>query len=402
MKTTSSRTGYVFCLPWYLTDLGGVNQAVQNLYNEVTREGKYQPLVLINDFSRSKPCITETSGRETICFQIKAPWGNRRPLRCLAAFLFSLPLTLARLYGIVKKYNISVINVHYPGLSALNFILLRIIFRRKQILILSFHGLDATAAVKSKGLERLVWRVILKGADRIILCSEALKDRLLALVPERADLMTTVHNGIDFMRSSIEIDREQFPSELENRRYILNVGTFEEKKGQDILIAAFRCVAAQEPDIALVLIGCTGELSEKIGQMVAMFGLQDRVFVYENVPHGKVLAVMEHAEMFVLPSRDEPFGIVLLEAALFSVPLIGARVGGVPEVVIDGKTGLLVGPEDVEELTRVMLCLLANKTERRRLGQAMHQRTIAKFSWQSAYQKYTSIINELEPAPSEG
>jgi glycosyltransferase involved in cell wall biosynthesis len=396
VKSISDRICYLFLVPWDPKTIGGVNQVVTNLFDQVARDGKYQPLVCVNDFNYPTPWIAETTARTTIYSRIKAPWDRSRPLKHLVSFLFSLPRTLARLYAIKNEYNISVMNIHYPGLTAFTLILLKSLVRKKLILILSFHGLDAAAVIKSKGIEKLIWEIILKRVDRIIFCSEALKGRMLTFAPDRGGKMRVVHNGIDVTRASMETDRNNWSLELTNRRYILNVATFEEKKGQDILVTAFRDVAAKDADITLVLMGASGKTSDRIRQMVAMLGLQGRVFIYENVSNGKVLAAMERAELFVLPSRDEPFGIVLLEAALFSVPVIATRVGGVPEVVLNGETGLLVEPEDVEALTKTMLRLLGNEEERRILGQAMHQRALAEFSWQSAYQKYISIINDVQ------
>ena len=92
--------------------------------------------------------------------------------------------------------------------------------------------------------------------------------------------------------------------------------------------------------------------------------------------------------MFVLPSRQEPFGIVLLEAGLCKLPVVATKVGGIPEIITDGETGWLVPPGDPTALADAMRAALSFTEQSEKVARRLHARVMKQFSWKVAYRKY--------------
>ena len=175
-------------------------------------------------------------------------------------------------------------------------------------------------------------------------------------------------------------------------RVILNVAKFEDKKGQDVLIKAFAAIAAKYKDVKLLLVGATAKALPILRALAVSIGVDSRVEFYPDTPHQQVATFFKRATIFCLPSRKEPFGIVLLEAASFAVPVVASRVGGVPEIVSDGIDGLLVSPDSPDELARCIMSLLDDSDAAKDMGKRLFQHVISNFSWNTAYGKYADIL----------
>jgi len=385
--------GFLFLIPWELQQPGGVTQVVINLFNQACFDGAYQPMLLIPRWEVLEPFEIEVENRLTIYYRLRGPWHPVHPVRNLLAFVVTLPGSLKTTLDLLRKHGIEVINAHYPSLNLATFVLLRWAGLFKGKVILSFHGKDLATASQTSGMERFLWRALLQLCDAITTCSESLKQQVVAFAPGCKQKVHAIHNGLDMQTWLAE--REQgfrLPPELEGKRFVLNVATFEHKKGQDVLIKAFEKVAPQFPDLLLVLIGGFRDMKESLARQALQAGLADRVLFFNLMPHAEVVPFLEHATLFVLPSRIEPFGIVLLEAGAMNVPVIASRVGGIPEVISDGESGLLVPPENPLELSAKIVELIENSERRKSLATSLNKRVIERFTWKRAYHEYLRII----------
>lgn len=161
-----------------------------------------------------------------------------------------------------------------------------------------------------------------------------------------------------------------------NALWIGSIAELHPTKGLDILVEAFAAIAHELP-VVLVLMGDGTEWA-KLQKLVQIYDLPDRVvlsgFVKDASSHLPAL------DVFVLPSRSEALGYALLEAGLASLPSIGTRVGGIPEVLEDGVTGLLVPPEKSIALSQALTELLTDEVLRNRLGTALYSKVGSEFS----------------------
>ncbi len=240
-------------------------------------------------------------------------------------------------------------------------------------LVTTFHGFDATLSTPAL-LTSPAWasypllrhRLARQGA--LFLCvSEFIRGRVLAMgfPPER----THVHyTGVDCAAIRPRAAGEE-------TRTVLHVARLVEMKGTEYLLRAFAALPSSLADVRLVVIG-DGALRGSLEALARRLGLGERVRFLGARPHAEVVASLRQAAMLVLPSvrtrtgRVEGLGMVLLEAAATGVPVIGSRVGGIPEGMEDGTTGFLVPERDPAALARRMAELLERPELRRRMGDA--------------------------------
>lgn len=366
---------------------------VENLMNQMERHDDYIPLLMVNSWEDTKIRKQKINDHIHHFVRLRSVWNRRRPLRNLLAFFLFLPVELCSLRRFVKDNRIAVINVHYCGLYALNVSILKTLRLFGGRLILSFHGKDVLAARQAQGLEKRLWKILLRSADTIVTCSESLKNDVGVLENQCLGRIVAVHNGIDISFLERERDRIFRPDDvLDGHKIVLNVGTYEHKKGQDILIHAFAQEAEKFPDVHLVMIGRRGEALEELRELIHFFGLERRVSLYEDLPHEKMAALYKGATVFALPSRFEPFGIVILEAGAFGVPVVATNVGGVREILTHDETGRLCEPEDSECFARELAYLLKHPEERERLANNLKKHVLENFSWERAYRKYVECV----------
>ena len=264
----------------------------------------------------------------------------------------------------------SLIHAHFgiEGVSALGLAM------QLQIpLVTTFHGFDATlkthAMLGSPAWFRypLLRRKLAREGNLFLCASSFIRQKLLETgFPESRT--HTHYIGVDCRTIRPRADFEETP-------LILHVARLVEVKGTRYLLRAFATVARKYDRVQLLIIG-DGPLRRQLHALTASLGMRDRVEFLGAVPHVAVLSWMRKAAMLVLPGirtatgREEGLGMVLLEAAATGLPIVGSRVGGIPECMLEGKTGFLVPERDEDALARRMAELLEDPVRRHRMGAA--------------------------------
>jgi len=376
---------YLLLLGWPVDQLGGVNTVVLSLAQQLHEQSAYTPLIAVASWE--PPVSTApVRGTQVIHIRLRDPYGPRRGFRMLAGFLARLPAACWRLGRLIRQRRIEVINAHFPELNVWVFLLLKWLRLFRGKILLSFHGADLTEVCQTQGLSRRMWRTLLTRVDAVVAVSEALRREVLDFAPTA--YVVTIHNGAD-----VALFNQPRTNRIE-RRSILHIGKFEHKKSQDVLLRAFRLLQAAIPNASLTMIGAQGPALGQVRQLIADLGLSERVEVHVNVPHEQLPGFMNRADLFVLPSRAEPFGIVLLEAGAAGLPVVATRVGGIPEIIEDGVTGLLVTPDEVAELEQAIRDLLTDTAKAARLAQAWHQRSVTAWSWRRTCEQYLDLVGQ--------
>jgi glycosyltransferase involved in cell wall biosynthesis len=142
-------------------------------------------------------------------------------------------------------------------------------------------------------------------------------------------------------------------------------------------------------EVALVLVG-EGPERPHVQALAAELGVADRVLCLGALPHFSEW--LGRADLFLLPSETESFGLAALEALACGVPVIASDVGGLPEVVRHGETGLLVPPGDPAALAAAVASLLDDEPRRQRLGQAGREDAVARFAPEPAVLAYERVL----------
>ncbi len=170
-------------------------------------------------------------------------------------------------------------------------------------------------------------------------------------------------------------------------------------KGLETLLEAFATVAREKADLRLVLVG-SGEgqalsVEEALRRRIAEGGLSSRVLLAGR--HEHVDQWLRAADLFVFPSHYEGLGISLVEAAACGLPAIGTRTGGIVDVIEEGRSGLLVPPEDHRALADALRELSADEQRRQVMGAAARQVALERFDERDAVARYRTLFREVTP-----
>lgn len=213
--------------------------------------------------------------------------------------------------------------------------------------------------------------------DRTICVSENVF-RLGCKMPFVRHKLLVIHNGIPPISfHSREAARQMLAPNVTQKFWVGTIAELHPNKGLDVLIEAFEHFIPNKPDTVLIIIG-EGGLRGNLERQIQLEGLQERVIL---VGHVQDASTYLHAlDMFVLPSRTEALGYVLLEAGQAKLPVVASNVGGIPEIIADHSTGLLVPPGNRTALAAALLSLASNEELRTRLAQALQARVETDFS----------------------
>jgi len=379
---------WLFVVPWDLHHPGGVTQVVINLYKECARQGKYRPLVLILDWNARSPVYVNDSSCRTVHLRVRQPDVS---MKGLLAWVLALGPGLLQLRRLLRQENVHVINVHYPDTSAFAFALLRQCGLFRGRLLFSFHGMDLRQAVSTRGLGVAIWRYLAATLDAASACSEALAADVRNFFEDKKEKVRVVYNGIDVSSLRASTAGVSEAGENEPRQYFINVATYETKKGQDVLLRAFARLAHDFPKLNLVLVGRDGGIKGELASLARELASADQVQFLDPLPNRDVLILCRRALALILPSRSEPFGLVILEAGALGVPVIASRVGGIPEIIVSEEYGTLVDADNVEQLEVAMRKMLADSSKGKRQAAALRSRVESTFSWIVAFNLLDSM-----------
>jgi starch synthase len=274
--------------------------------------------------------------------------------------------------------------------------------------VMTAHSLEPLRPWKAEqlggGYELSGWaeRTAIEAADAVIAVSGAMREDILgcypALDPEKVHV---VHNGIDtrLYRPDHGTDALERVGIDRSRPYVLFVGRITRQKGVPHLLRAVRDI---DPAAQVVL--CAGapdtpEIDREFRELFAELSeVRDGVFwIPKMLPRPEVIQLLTHAALFVCPSVYEPLGIVNLEAMACGTPVVASAVGGIPEVVDDGSTGLLVPAGDgfEEGLARAMDTVLGDLAAARRMGEAGRERAVGAFGWDAVARRTVRLYEEI-------
>jgi starch synthase len=245
-------------------------------------------------------------------------------------------------------------------------------------------------------------RTAIESADGVIAVSGAMREDILgcypALDPAKVHI---VHNGIDtsLYRPDHGTDVLRRIGLDPDRPYVLFVGRITRQKGVPHLLRAVRDI---DPAAQVVLCAGAPDTPEIDQEFRDLFEELSRVregvhWIPQMLPRPEVIQLLTHAAVFVCPSVYEPLGIVNLEAMACGTPVVASRVGGIPEVVDDGKTGVLVPVDDDFEtgLARAMDSVLGDPAAARDMGEAGRQRAVGEFGWDAVARRTVRLYEEI-------
>ena len=234
--------------------------------------------------------------------------------------------------------------------------------------------------------DTVIGKGTLEAADLITCVSKHERDMLVSEIGLKEDNIKIIYNGINWADwSSVpnkEVFRKQYPTISE--KFVLFAGRLATNKGLSDLISAMQLIDKKSVD--LVITGADMGLGKQLEKEASDKGV--KMHRLGHIDDETYRSVLSAAEMLVLPSEYEAFGIVLLEAAAAKTPVIGTNVGGIPEAMSPGNNGLIVEYNDVNNLAKSIAILLEDEKMSREMGKSGRE-WAKKFSWES-------IVKEIE------
>jgi glycogen synthase len=244
-------------------------------------------------------------------------------------------------------------------------------------------------------------------ADRVIAVSAQMREDILRHFAVDPAKVVVIHNGIDPDRFRRTERRDALERRGVRSPYVLFVGRITDQKGIFHLLEA---APKLPPHVQIVLCASAPDTPEIEARLrAAVAELPGVVWINEMVPLEVVTQLYSHAAVFACPSVYEPFGIINLEAMACETAVVASAVGGIPEVVVDGETGLLVPfeaaggglfePVDPDRFERDMAArineLMADEPRRRAMGAAGRQRAVDQFGWASIARRTVDLYEAL-------
>jgi glycosyltransferase involved in cell wall biosynthesis len=181
---------------------------------------------------------------------------------------------------------------------------------------------------------------------------------------------------------------------------ILSVGYLIERKGFEYLIKSMPNVLKKYANVKLKIVG-SGPLEGDLKSLINDLKLNRNVEILKNVSDEELLNLYNSSDLFILPSivdsqgNTEGLGVVLLEAMACKVPVIGSNIGGIPDIIQDGETGLLVPEKNISELSKAVINLVENEDFRNKLANGGYKLVGDKFNWRKIAQSYINVYTQI-------
>ena len=307
-----------------------------------------------------------------------------------------------RLYRAIRAYQPDgVLATHGFSLAPIG--LLSLVHRFPFALTIIGSDVRRHASTES-GVMAAVWRVLtrraLECARGLICISEYSRDVLQSAFRVVSDKSHVVYIGLDGRRFApadperVCLLRKQLG--LEGSTVLLTVSRLVPRKGHDQVLKALARIPAVHPTVHYLIAG-SGPNETNLRRMVIELGLEPCVSFVGHVPEESLNDYYDLADIYVMPSREEGetvegFGLAFIEAGARGLPVIGGRHGGVPEAVLDGKTGYLVDALDSNDLSRRIAELLEKPTLRRKLGEQGRKRALEDFTARSMARRTAEVL----------
>ena len=276
-----------------------------------------------------------------------------------------------------------------PDLFHLNFCGPSLIFHLRTLAahraptVMTLYALPESEPSKTGVVERL-----LAAADWVVGPSQAVIERTRDWFPQVLSKSSVIYNTLNLP----ELETRPLPFD---KPQLLCLGRVVPDKGFDLVVDALASIVRVVPDIQLTIAG-DGTDRPKLEQQARRLGLHDKIVFTGWVAPRETLDLINTATIVIVPSRwYEPAPLVAIQAAHMGRPVVGSRTGGIPELVVDRVTGLVVDKDDSEGIARAVISLVQNQDEARGMGERAKARARSVFGWRQCVDAYDALYREV-------
>jgi glycogen(starch) synthase len=363
--------------------VGGVEELVRQLAHSYRAQGM-DAIVVTNQWPPDLPTSEDFEGIPVYRLPMRAPEGS---LKVQAKYYATHGKIRREMLDILTRHQITLLHVQCVSINGYYAHLAHKAL--KLPLIVTAQGertMDADHIYEKSPFLNQTLRILLGEAAHITACSrDTLSDIETFFGQPFGARASVVYNGIR-LADFADPAPYQHP-----RPYLLGIGRHVPQKGFDVLLRAF--AEAHLPEHDLLLAG-DGPERPALEALASALNLGARVQFVGRADRPTAVSLFQGCDFFVLPSRMEPQGIVNLEAMAAGKAVVASRVGGVPDIVLDNETGLLVPGEDVPALASAITRLAADSALRQTLGDAGRKRAQG-FDWSAIAAQYLEIYQSV-------
>lgn len=301
-----------------------------------------------------------------------------------------------KLYRIFKEERFDIVHTHTAKAGVLGRITARLAGIKKIAHLPHGHNFYGYFGPLRTKLATILERFIAHFTDRLIVLTELEKQDFLKFKVGKISKIVVINSGLNLDRyRQAVIDRVKVKEEFsvqENEFLVGMIGRLEPVKGPQYFVEASTLVCKEFPQTKFLVAG-DGRLKPELEFQARRLGVYDR-FIFtgwrEDIP--EILPILD---ILVLPSLNEAVGRILIEAGACGIPVIASRVGGIPEIVKDNQTGVLVAAGDPPRLAEAIILLLKDRERRLRMGENARAWVDGKFSAENMADKFAKVYEEL-------
>jgi len=367
---------------------GGAERVTTDLATGFVEHGHE---VMIGFLEGTDRCVPELEARGIACRRsLRREQLTSHPLADLN------PSCILAFRRLIREFRPDILHAHVPRATLWASAACRTVLRRPRFVYTEHSVQDIYPR-----WARWVYRAFLPLVDRVICVSDAARESFSARWPRYAALTTRVWNGIRSRRMAPNVPRDELRTALgvgPDAPVLCNVANVTAHKAQEVLVRAVVIARRQHPELRCWIAGGLHHEPATVEALRAAIRSHDLEGSVELLgPRADVPDLLSAADLFVLSSRQEGFPITILEAMAAGRPVVATRVGGCAEAVLDGRTGLVVPPDDPDELAGAILRVLADPGLAEAMGEAGRARVQAEFTVERMVERHLSVYAQLLP-----
>jgi rhamnosyl/mannosyltransferase len=376
MKNENQKAKIMVVTPYFPPHTGGVQNYVYHIATGLQKSARWDVVAVTSKPDIKKVKVEQRDGLKIYYLPVAINVSNT-PIN---------PLWFFQLKLIMHREKPSLINAHAPVPFMADMAALA---AGSIPFVLSYH---TGSMVKGKNgvdklilfYEKYVLPKVFQKAKTIICSSDFVKNTFLRSFSKKT---ITINPGVDI------VAKKPSKKDTNNVLFVGGLTKAEHYKGVEYLIKAIALLKKDIPTMQLSVAG-KGDAMSTYKQLAKQLGIAEHVRFLGRQDKNALQKLYQRANVLVLPSASESFGMVLIEAMSHGTPVIASNIGGIPDVVTDGKEGILVPVKNAEKLAAAIKKILTNKTLADKLGQAGYEKVKERYLWDIQIAKTKEVFEK--------
>ena len=300
---------------------------------------------------------------------------------------YGIQKTITRIY---KNFEFDIIHAHvalpdgYAGMLLAK--------KYKKPLIVTIHGQDLQQTIYRNKKCRENIKKVINFSKKTILVSDKLKNISINKLGINFRKLTVIPNGINM--EDLYNSRNPLAEKYANKKIILSVSNLIKTKGIDYNIKAFSQLIKKYPNLIYLIIGDGSEKNNLKG-LTKELKIENHVKFLGKLPHNKVIEYISICDIFSLPSWNEGFGVVYLEAMINGKPVIAVKGQGIDGIIQNKKNGLLIEPKNTVDLIKALDFLISSPEFRNKIAQEGKNNVLKNYTWKKISTKINKIYKNI-------